>query len=56
MNPITSFLVFVSLGVGAALAYWINPFLGLPFIALAVIIGVSLNVPVIDHVTAERRS
>jgi len=43
MNPVTSFLVLVSLGVGAVLAYWINPFLGLPFIALAVIIALSLK-------------
>jgi regulator of protease activity HflC (stomatin/prohibitin superfamily) len=43
MNPITSFLVIVSLGVGAALAYWINPLLGFPFIALAVIIALSLK-------------
>jgi regulator of protease activity HflC (stomatin/prohibitin superfamily) len=43
MNPVTSFLVFITLGVGAVLAYWINPFLGLPFIALAVILGLSLK-------------
>jgi len=43
MNPVTSFLVLVSLGVGAALVYWINPLLGLPFIALALIIALSLK-------------
>jgi len=43
MNPITSFLVFVTLGVGAVLVYWINPFVGMPFIVLAVILGLSLK-------------
>jgi len=43
MNPVTSFLVLVSLGVGAALAYWFNPFLGFPFIALAVILALSIK-------------
>lgn len=44
MNPITSFLTAASLAVGAVLAYWVNPFLGLPFIVLAVIIAMSLKV------------
>lgn len=43
MNPITSFLVFVSLGLGVLLTYWVNPFLGLPFVVLAVLIGFSLK-------------
>src|SRR5438067_13234580 len=43
MNPITSFLVFVSLAVGAVLAHWVNPFLGLPFALLAVVIALSLK-------------
>jgi len=43
MNPVATFLVIVSLGVGAAVTYWINPFLGFPFIALAVIIALSLK-------------
>lgn len=43
MNPITSFLVFVSAGVGLLLAQWVNPFLGLPFLVLAVIIALSLK-------------
>jgi regulator of protease activity HflC (stomatin/prohibitin superfamily) len=43
MNPITSFLVFVSLGVGAVLGYWISPLLGGLFIVLAVIIALSLK-------------
>ena len=43
MNPVTSFLVLVSLGVGAVLTYWINPFLGFPFIVLAVILALSLK-------------
>lgn len=43
MNPVTAFLVCVTLGVGAALTYSINPFLGLPFLVLAVVIGLSLK-------------
>lgn len=43
MNPITSFLVFVSVGVGMFLTYWINPLLGLPFLVLALIIALSLK-------------
>ena len=43
MNPVTSFLVSVSLGVGAALVYWGNPLLGLPFVVLAVLLAFSLK-------------
>ena len=43
MNPVTAFLVAVSLGVGVVLTYWISPLLGLPFVALAVIIAFSLK-------------
>jgi regulator of protease activity HflC (stomatin/prohibitin superfamily) len=43
MNPVTSFLVAVSLGVGAILTYWVNPVLGLPFLALALILAFSLK-------------
>ena len=43
MNPVTSFLVSVSLGVGAALVYWAGPMPGLPFIVLAVILAFSLK-------------
>jgi regulator of protease activity HflC (stomatin/prohibitin superfamily) len=43
MNPITSFLVFISVGVGMFLTYWINPLLGLPFLVLALIIALSLK-------------
>ena len=43
MNPVTAFLVFVSLGIGAVCAYWVGPLLGLPFIVLAVLIAVSLK-------------
>ncbi|WP_322402678.1 slipin family protein [Massilia luteola] len=43
MNPVTSFLVAVSLAVGAVLTYWANPLLGLPFLALAAILALSLK-------------
>jgi regulator of protease activity HflC (stomatin/prohibitin superfamily) len=43
MNPVTSFLVAVSLAVGAVLTYWVNPLLGLPFLALAAILALSLK-------------
>jgi regulator of protease activity HflC (stomatin/prohibitin superfamily) len=43
MNPITSFLVAISLGVGAFLANWIHPVLGLPFLVLAAILALSLK-------------
>jgi regulator of protease activity HflC (stomatin/prohibitin superfamily) len=43
MNPVTSFLVSVSLGVGAALVYWVSPLLGLPFVVLAVLLAFSVK-------------
>ena len=43
MNPITSFLVFISVGAGMFLTYWINPLMGLPFLVLALIIALSLK-------------
>jgi regulator of protease activity HflC (stomatin/prohibitin superfamily) len=43
MNPITSFLVFVSVGIGMFLTYWSNPFVGSPFLVLALIISLSLK-------------
>ena len=43
MNPVTSFLVAVSLGIGIVLTWWVNPLPGLPFVALAVIIAFSLK-------------
>jgi regulator of protease activity HflC (stomatin/prohibitin superfamily) len=43
MNPVTSFLVAVSPAVGAVLTYWVNPLLGLPFLALAAILALSLK-------------
>ena len=35
MNPVTSFLVAVSLGIGIVLTWWVNPLPGLLFVALA---------------------
>jgi regulator of protease activity HflC (stomatin/prohibitin superfamily) len=43
MNPVTSFLVFACIGVGAAITYWVNPVLGLPFVGVAIIIALSLK-------------
>jgi len=41
MNPITSFLVFVSIIAGLATGYWVNPYLALAFFTAAAIIAVS---------------
>jgi len=43
MNPVTSFLVAVSLGLGVLLGAWMHPFLGFPFLVLAVLIALSLK-------------
>jgi regulator of protease activity HflC (stomatin/prohibitin superfamily) len=43
LNPVTLFLVVVCLGVGAAITMWVTPSLGLPFIALAILIALSLK-------------
>ena len=43
MNPITSFLVFVSILMGLAAGYWVNPYLASAFFAAAAIIAVSLK-------------
>lgn len=43
MNPVTSFLVVVSLGVGALFANWVNPVLGFPFLLLALVLALSLK-------------
>lgn len=43
MNPITTFLVFVSILAGLATGYWVNPYLALGLFAAAVIIAVSLK-------------
>jgi len=43
MNPVTSFLVAVSLGAGVILTYWFNSGVGLLFVLLAVIIAFSLK-------------
>jgi regulator of protease activity HflC (stomatin/prohibitin superfamily) len=43
MNPVTSFLVAVCLGVGIVLTYWFNSAAGLLFVVLAVIIAFSLK-------------
>lgn len=43
MNPITSFLVFVCMVLGAVIANWVSLYLGLPFILAAIIIAFSLK-------------
>jgi len=43
MNPVTSFLVAVCLGVGIVLTYWFNSVAGVLFVVLAVIIAFSLK-------------
>jgi regulator of protease activity HflC (stomatin/prohibitin superfamily) len=43
MNPVTSFLVFLCIIVGAAASYWVNLFLAVPFVIGAVIIAMSLK-------------
>ncbi len=43
MNPITSFLVLLCLVAGMACAYWINPFLAIPFFFVAAIVSASLK-------------
>ena len=43
MNPITSFLVFVSILAGLAISQWVNPYLALPFFGAAAIIALSLK-------------
>ncbi|MGC8519949.1 MAG: slipin family protein [Steroidobacteraceae bacterium] len=43
MNPVTSFLVFVCLVAGAAVGYFVNLYLGLVFIAAAMLIASSLK-------------
>jgi regulator of protease activity HflC (stomatin/prohibitin superfamily) len=43
VNPVTSFLVALSLGLGVLLGFQIHPFLGLPFLALAVLLALSLK-------------
>jgi regulator of protease activity HflC (stomatin/prohibitin superfamily) len=44
MNPGTSFLVFLCLVAGVAAAYWIGPFLAIPFFIVAVLVAASLKV------------
>jgi regulator of protease activity HflC (stomatin/prohibitin superfamily) len=44
MNPVTSFLVAISLGLGAFLTSWVHPVLGLPFLVLAFVIALALKV------------
>lgn len=44
MNPVISFLVAITLGIGAALANWVHPVLGLAFLVLAFILALSLKV------------
>ena len=43
MSPVTSFLVFLSLLVGMACAYWVNVYLAIPFFLLAVLVAASLK-------------
>jgi uncharacterized membrane protein YqiK len=43
MNPVTSFLVFLCVVVGAACAYWIDVWLAIPFFFIAAIIAASLK-------------
>ncbi len=43
MNPITSFLVMVCVLAGAAMEYWVNPYFGVAFFVLAVIVSMSLK-------------
>jgi hypothetical protein len=43
MNPVTSFLVSLCLIAGFACAYWIDPFLSLPFFLAAAIVAASLK-------------
>ena len=45
MNPITSFLVFVFPLTGLAASQWVNIYLAVPFLAGAVVIGLSLKMP-----------
>ena len=43
MNPVTSFLVFLCIAAGTAIAYWVNVFLAIPFFLLAVLVAASLK-------------
>jgi hypothetical protein len=43
MNPVTSFLVFLCIAAGVICAYWLNPFLAIPFFLLAVLVAASLK-------------
>jgi regulator of protease activity HflC (stomatin/prohibitin superfamily) len=43
MNPITAFLVFTCIAVGAALGYWVNTYLAFAVFAVAAIIALSLK-------------
>ncbi len=43
MNPVTSFLVFLCIAAGMASAYWVNPFLAIPFFLLAVLVAAALK-------------
>ena len=43
MNPITSFLVLVFALAGLAAGQWVNIYLAVPFLACAVLIGLSLK-------------
>lgn len=43
MNPVTPFLVVVLFLVGLAFAQWVNVYIAVPFLAVAVIIALSLK-------------
>ncbi|SNS93352.1 SPFH domain, Band 7 family protein [Noviherbaspirillum humi] len=43
MNPVTSFLVIICVIAGAGLAYWTNPYIGLPFLIIGMLIAMSLK-------------
>lgn len=42
-SPVTSFLVLLCLVAGAAFAYWVNPWLAIPFVLVAAIVAASLK-------------
>jgi regulator of protease activity HflC (stomatin/prohibitin superfamily) len=43
MNPVTAFLVFAFVLAGVGAGYWVNPYIGVPFFAVATIVALSLK-------------
>lgn len=43
MNPVTSFLVFACITAALVLGYFVNPYLGLPLFAAAILVAASLK-------------